>query len=558
MASPGGSPSAASAATQTPEGHLAFLALAILTLLVAAPSLSNGFAYDDVPIIQDNARVHALAAPWTYASQTYWPAAQDTALYRPLTIWLYAVQWALGNGAPWLFHLVSVALYLAVCLALYAVARALLPFPGAWLATALFIVHPVHVEAVANVVGQAELTVGLATMLAVGLYLQARRQGVPSTAMRLALAGLALGAGLAKEQGLLLPGFLLAAEIFVVEDHRPWRSRIRDLAPLAALLLVTVAIILGFRGAVLMGLGEGAPEIALRGLGFGGRVLTMLGVVPEWTRLLLWPAHLSADYSPPGIDAASHLGRPQVAGLLLLAVGVAALVALRRRAPAAGFGLAWCALALAPVSNLVFPTGILLAERTLFLPSAGLCLALGALVGPLEPRVVRLGLPRAAVILGVGAMLAAALVSSARRQRVWRDTETLFARTIRDAPTSYRAFWTYGTVIYGKGRGPEAEAALRHAVELYPHDPQVYEDLGQMLRRRGDCAEALPLLVRALEIDAERVVGRSRLFYCRLAVGDILGARTTAAEAVARGQPEFGPLLAKAESLLAAGSATRP
>ncbi|MGH7702575.1 MAG: tetratricopeptide repeat protein, partial [Gemmatimonadales bacterium] len=166
--------------------HLASLALTILTLLVAAPSLSNGFAYDDVPIIQNNARVHTLASPWTYASQTYWPAAQDPSLYRPLTIWLYAVQWALGHGAPWLFHLVSVALYLAVCLALYALARALLPFPAAWLATALFIVHPVHVEAVANVVGQAELTVGLATMLAVGLYLRARRQGPPGTATRLA------------------------------------------------------------------------------------------------------------------------------------------------------------------------------------------------------------------------------------------------------------------------------------------------------------------------------------------------------------------------------------
>ncbi|MGH7701886.1 MAG: tetratricopeptide repeat protein, partial [Gemmatimonadales bacterium] len=335
-------------------------------------------------------------------------------------------------------------------------------------------------------------------------------------------------------------------------------SRVRDLAPLAALLLVTLAISLGLRGVVLIGLDEGVPEIALLGLGFGGRALTMLGVVPEWTRLLLWPAHLRADYSPPGFDAANHLGLPQVSGLLLLAGGVAAMVALRRSAPVAGFGLAWCALALAPVSNLVFPTGVLLAERTLFLPSAGLCLALGALVGTLAPRLARRALPRAAVILGVGTILSAGLVSSARRQRIWRDTETLFARTLLDAPTSYRAFWTYGTVIYGKGRGPEAEAALRHAVELYPHDPQVYEELGQMLRRRGDCVDALPLLARALEIDAGRVVARSRLFYCRLGVGDVEGARATAAEAVARGQPEFGPLLAKADSLLRARKLPRP
>ena len=52
---------------------LAAIGLVVLTALVCAPSLANGFAYDDVPIVRDNPRIHELAAPWTYATQSYWP-----------------------------------------------------------------------------------------------------------------------------------------------------------------------------------------------------------------------------------------------------------------------------------------------------------------------------------------------------------------------------------------------------------------------------------------------------------------------------------------------------
>ena len=97
-----------------------------------------------------------------------------------------------------------------------------------------------------------------------------------------------------------------------------------------------------------------------------GRTLTMLGVVPEWFRLLIWPHHLQADYSPQEILPAEHLSSPQLLGLVLLAIAVLLLVATWRRQPVVAFGVLWLGIGIGPVHNVLVPTGIVLAERTLF------------------------------------------------------------------------------------------------------------------------------------------------------------------------------------------------
>src|SRR5689334_4070673 len=104
-----------------------WIALAVVVGLALAASLSglhNGFAYDDVPLVRDNPRVHELGAIWKAFGEAYWPASmtqvhdgRPAGLYRPLTVILFALQWAVGKGAPWVFHAASIALYASVCAA---------------------------------------------------------------------------------------------------------------------------------------------------------------------------------------------------------------------------------------------------------------------------------------------------------------------------------------------------------------------------------------------------------------------------------------------------------
>jgi hypothetical protein len=520
-----------------------------LALLATGSSLGNLFAYDDVPMVLENARVHRGSPFWTYLGQGYWPSGNGQA-YRPATVWLFAVQWSLGGGTPGVFHAVSFILYLGSAVALFFVGQRLMPVWAAWLAAALFTVHPVHVEAVANIVGQAELHAGLATLLALLLYLKARQASAMSPATRLTLAGLALWAALAKEQGLLVPFVLLLAEVTVVPRTERLGIRLQRLAPLWAVQAAVIGIVLLLRHAVLGGLTGGMQAMALSGASTSERLLTMLGVIPHWARLLLWPSHLQADYSPPSLDRATAFGVPQALGIALIIIVGMVIWRTWSRRPAVAFGGCFMILMLFPVSNLVATTGIVLAERTLYLPSMGLVLGLAAAGTSLAlaPKLVRLSAAGTVLIL-----LGAGAYWSARRQPVWYDNERLFRQTLVDAPNNYRVHWLWSRHLLTLGREEEAAEALQRAAALYSADPVVFEDWGQLQRAAGACDEAIVSLERALAIDATRIIARSRLVYCLIEQGQLATARRVAETGVTLGDSSFARPIARIDSLLATG-----
>jgi hypothetical protein len=148
--------------------------VAALAAALALPSLFNGFVYDDVLVILQNPLVHGLSHSGELWHASYWPAGL---LYRPLTSQLFALQWALGAGSPLVFHAVSILLAAVTAGLVFRLCSRLLPPPAALLAALLFAVHPVHVEVVANVVGQAELLAAICALLAVERYLAWSAEG---------------------------------------------------------------------------------------------------------------------------------------------------------------------------------------------------------------------------------------------------------------------------------------------------------------------------------------------------------------------------------------------
>jgi len=96
---------------------VAMLLVAALALGAAASGWNNGFALDDVHIIFENNRVHHLSEFWRLFGQTYWPPEEGAALYRPLTMLAFAVQWVIGHGSPLPFHVTNIVLYVSVSVA---------------------------------------------------------------------------------------------------------------------------------------------------------------------------------------------------------------------------------------------------------------------------------------------------------------------------------------------------------------------------------------------------------------------------------------------------------
>ncbi|MGE0443179.1 MAG: hypothetical protein AB7L66_22950 [Gemmatimonadales bacterium] len=503
----------------------AIAALVALGLASSFGNLPNRYAQDDMPVIERNPVVHTLAEPWTFFTESYWPKPFPPALYRPLATAGFAVQWQLGGGRPVAFRLASNLLYLAAGLALFHLAGLLLPPLAAWLVAAFFLVHPVHVEAVAVAVNQSEIVVGLLAVVLVTFYLRIRERHTFRASHGAALFAIYLAATLFKESGLVLMGLIVAAELTVVKDDRPLKARLGEIRPMLLVMLLGATTFFAIRTLALEGdpVGTFTAE-ALDGLSVGGRALTMLTVVPHWFRLLLWPAHLQGDYSPREIDPSTTWGLAQTQGALLLVLALALAIVCWRRYPVVTLGLLWTGIGLFPVSNVLVPTGIVLAERTLFLPSLGMMLTIGGLAAPLLARLGRsaaAGRPAARwlAFAGIGAILLMGTSRSASRQTVWKDQFTYWNQTAIDAPLSYRAHHALAQLLFQIGARQRAEKEYKVAIALYPRQWGAYFDLANKLRLNGLCEQAVRYYRETLLIEPEHETARTSLIACLLYLG---------------------------------------
>lgn len=529
----------------------------LIGLLAVAASLAgiqNQFAQDDIAIIWKNPEMHDLGGMANFFTSAYWPPPFLASLYRPFASVSMALQWAAGGGSPLFFRLVSYALYAVTCAGVFQLARTQLPLAIAVAAAALFAVHPTHVEAVALGVNQNELWVGLIACGMVGLYLRARgRDGPLSPRTQWQLSLLYLTACLFKENALVLPALLVAAELILVRSATPLRNRISQVRPLLLLLGALGLVFYWVRIQVLEGHLSGTfTAEALFGLSITGRALTMLGVVPHWFRLLLWPDHLQADYSPGEIVAATTWGSMQTLGALLLLLSAVAAVAARKRAPMITFGLAWCAVGLLPVHNVLLPTGIVLAERTLFLPSIGVMFAVGGLGAFLVARIH--GPLQSAVKIALVGVIALGIYRSNLRHLVWSDQFKLWYVTVtEDAPRSSRAHEALADLYWQIDMEGRAEQEYKQAIDLAPRfEIGAMLNYANRLRSRGNCSPAVDLYRRSLRVRPGYMEGLVPLIVCFLDLGRYreAGAQARIAMSYAWREPLFRRAIALADSAL--------
>jgi tetratricopeptide (TPR) repeat protein len=313
----------------------------------------------------------------------------------------------------------------------------------------------------------------------------------------------------------------------------PWR----DYAAVAVLTVVWFAL----RRPVDAGESFAMVAPTFFGLGVAGRVSTMLPVVFVLVRLLVWPFQLSADYLPAVVPRLEHLTALGAAGLLLLAslAGLAAASWRGHRALAVGLlfmGIAWL-----PTANLLFPTGIVLAERTLYLASAGLALVAAAAFERLQrARERRLASWLAAVVI------VAFAVRSATQAPVWRSNRDLVLWGLDEHPESYRQHQAAARALLRSG---DRSAALRQydlAIELYPEDHYDLAEAANAALDGGRPLLALRYLRRAEHLDSTLALTETLVARALLTVDSAGAALPHARRAVT-----LGPRQVEAARLLA-------
>ena len=476
--------------------RLALIGCPIVAVLLYLPTVGHDFVFDDRGVIEQNPLMHDARDLPRLAVSPYWNLKSgERSLYRPLTTLTFALDRLIGGGLhAWWYHLVNVMLHGLVTLLFTLLALEILPgvLPGA-LAGMAFAVHPIHVEAVAAVVGRADLLAAGAVLAALLLHRRAlasgRRRFVVGawTAVFLAM--------MAKESGAAAVFVCAAADLaFPVSGI----GRGRRAALYAGYGIVLTGALL-LRSLVLGSIGLGQPipfvDNPAAAAGFPAGLLTALGTVVRYAGLLLWPRNLSADYSFDQIPIIRSISDPMalVGGFLVLLV-VGGGVWLLRRSPPAGFALLFLAIGAAPTSNLIVFIGTLFAERLMYLPSVGFCLLLGAMVAMVRPRLPERVIVGVAILLiGLGAARAA------QRLPDWKDDFSLYRSAMTVSPRSARIRHNLGNAYLRHGQLREAEAQFRAALGIFPDFNDARINLGTSLIQQGRAAEARAPLTTAAQ-----------------------------------------------------------
>lgn len=478
---------------------LVLLACPLLAILLYLPTLGHDFVFDDRAVIAQNPLMSTPGSLVRIVASPYWPDREHgRSLYRPLTSVSFSLNRVAAGGLyPLAFHLVNILLHGAATFLVTLLAFEALPgLRGPLVAGALFAVHPVHVEAVAGIVGRSEILAACGVLGAVLAHRVAQRASGHAGALWMGAAWAASFLGmLAKESAtvaVVLCG--LTDRAFPTAGPAGRRRLIGLYAGHAAILGLYLLV----RARVLGGLGTGEPipfvdNPAASAGPLAGR-LTALGAVARYAVLLLWPRRLSADYSYDQIPVVGSFANPLVAaGLLLVLAAAGGGAWLLRRAPVWGYGLLWVAVSASLTTNLIFFIGTLLAERLMYLPSAGLCLLAGC-------AAVAAGAGRRGALATAGLVLAVAAGAARTLHRLpeWKDDFALYESAARVSPRSTRIRYNLGNAFLRRGEYTPAEENYRAALAIYPEFLDARVNLGMALLQQGRPREALGLLESAV------------------------------------------------------------
>ena len=468
------------------QTELLSLALWPIVLLVYLPALlSVDFIWDDFVIGTDTVRtLDGLRQIWFSpadipAEGHYWPLTYTS-------FWLEQKLWGkIASG----YHATNVLLHLANTLLLWHLLRRF-TVPGAWVAAAVFAVHPVHVESVAWIIERKDVLSGMFYLLSASVWVRFAEKPRP----RWYLSALA-----AYVAGLLSKSVVVTLPVAMLIWHWWKRGRVTwsDLLRVAPFFVVggaiTVADLLFNRSRGVGGFGYSLIERAL----IAARAFWL------YVGKLFWPLDLAGIYPQWEVREADPLAWVGIGAAVAL---VAALWLLRRRigrGPLAG--LLFFGVTLSPVLGFVdfnFMLFSFVADRYQYLASIGITTMVVAATGGGLAALRRTGVVRGNVANAVLIVLVLAVLGtlSWRHASLYRDGSRFFAHVVSYNPTARDARLNLGSELLSRNRLEEALDAYRIAAEQRPDDCKPPYGAGLTLYHLRRLEQAAAGYLRALHL----------------------------------------------------------
>jgi tetratricopeptide (TPR) repeat protein len=501
------------------------LALVLLTWIAYGRVGSLDFVnYDDGMYVTDNPAVQAGLSgrgwrwAWTTLTAGYW---------QPLT-WLSLQLDAQIHGLrPAGYHWTNLLLHVASVVLLFGVLHRLTgAFWRCALVAALFGLHPLHVESVAWVAERKDVLSTFFWILTLGAYVgYAERPSVGRYLVVVAVFALGL---LAKPMLVTLPCVLLLLDCWPLRRYQLWgkfstcpdQGQLENLPhglqplwwllveKLPLLALTAVACVL----TVYAQHQAGAVQ-PLAGLTLGERVGNALVSYVWYITKTIWPTGLALLYPHPQ----DTLPVWKVASAALLLTGISALVA--RQAPQRPWqvvGWLWFLGTLVPVIGLVQVGEQARADRFTYVPHIGLFLFAVWTGADILNRWHWSARTQAIV---VGTLLAGFTICTWIQVGYWRNSVTVWERTLQVTRDNYRAHFSLGLVFLHQGKWERAQKQFAEALRLEEDSSEAHFNMGVALFDQGDLEGAADQYQSVIRLSSDYASAYHNLGVVRLRQG---------------------------------------
>ncbi len=454
-----------------------------LGALVYLNSIGGSFVWDDYGLVSNNEFIKG----WKYLKPIFLGYVTDEVwnstviFYRPLQMLTYIFDHSVWGLDARGYHATNILLHLFTAAGIYFLVITLFNDEVlAFLTGTLFVVHPVHTEAVSYISGRSDLLAAVFFLLCLVYYVKWQREG--KGIYGLITSAAYVGALLSREASVILP------LVIIVCYHYAFKKKIilRSFLPIVIITLIYAVIrltVLQDHTATL----EAARDTVLQ------RLPGFFAAIVGYMRVLLLPVGLHMEY---GNKLFSFLDPYAITGMVVVGAAIFYLIRIKGKDPRIFFSITWFFITLLPVSN-IFPVNAHMAEHWLYLPSLGFFIIAAKIIRD-NYNTDKL---RYIAVIFVAAVVALYSFLTYKQNLVWRTPLALYENALKYSPLSARLYNNIGQIYEGMGKPGEAINAYKKAVEIDPLQAVAYYNLGNIYRDAGNREEAKKLYEKAIEID---------------------------------------------------------
>jgi len=540
-----------------------YLLILVAGFIIYGNTLTNDYAVDDCMVITNNAFTQKGVAGIAYIfmydtfigqefsdnpDKTPQQLAEESKIvaggrYRPLSVVTFALEISLfGNkitnpelekaylGNPFVSHLINLILYVLTTCLLFKILSTLFPLKNypkwflslPFIATFLFLCHPIHTEAIANIKGRDEIMTLLGALGALWFSIQYCKKEKPYL---LLLSGVCLFLGLLSKENAITFLAVIPISLYLFLEKKLKKIFITFI-PLFAATLVFLFI----RGLVL---GFSNPPYVTHEIlndpfiyaSFSEKYATVFYTLWLYFKLLFFSHPLTHDYYPVQIEIINFANPKAFIPLLIyLFLTVYAIYGVLKSSKVqkfsssniVSFSIWFFLLPLSVVSNLFFSVGTFMNERFVFISSIGFCIFLAWLFVVIIPKLIKNNnLSRPIIITCLTAILCLYAAKTISRNRDWKNDYVLSTTDVKTSSNSARCNRFAGQDIFLKAKlikndvtkqeklFEQAIYYLKKSVELYPGGK--YSDalllLSNVYFTNNDFANSLKYYAKCLSYD---------------------------------------------------------